>query len=197
MTSLDLLETMHVRFGTPVTTDLNVIFPPPLNIVSFAKSRWFRATVAHLLPGHVHAFAARASRRDARGAAIRSSAIQPTPLQPALADCGSPRPLPLRDSTAVTPTSSTASTSTSANLRLTLPASAAGLLDPCALRLRRQQRPTDPSTPLPRDQRSRTLSFHRVDVKGAKIGVASRWRAGWEAPPAEFEALYAPQTKTT
>src|SRR2546426_8623091 len=144
MTSWDLLETMHVRFGTPVTTDLNVILPPPLNIVSLSKSRWFRATFAHLLPGHAHAFAAPASRRYACGAAMRSSAIQPTSLQPALAASGRARPLPLRDSTAAPPTSSAPSTTTSANLRLTLADSAAGLLDPCALRFRRQQRPVGP-----------------------------------------------------
>ncbi len=37
MTSMDFLAAMHVRFGAPFTTDLKVIFPPPLNIVSFSK----------------------------------------------------------------------------------------------------------------------------------------------------------------
>src|SRR5438445_610210 len=29
MTSVELLDTMHVRFGAPFTTDLKVTFPPP------------------------------------------------------------------------------------------------------------------------------------------------------------------------
>src|SRR6266536_5012473 len=144
MTFRDFGETIHVRFGTPVTTDLNVIFPPPLNIVSFAKSRWLFATFEHFPPGHAHPFAASATRRYACGGALRTSAIQPTSLQPALAACARARPLPLRDSTARPATSSAPSTSNSANLWLTLPASAAGRLDSCAPRTQRQRRPLEP-----------------------------------------------------
>src|SRR5215213_1034845 len=122
MTFRDRLETMHVRVGTPVTTDLNVIFPPPLNIVSFWKSRWFFVTLEQLPPGHRHPFGARASRRYGCGAALWTAASQPTLLQLAFAACVSSRPLALRETTARPPTSRALSTSTStnANVRLTL-----------------------------------------------------------------------------
>src|SRR5215213_11551842 len=125
----DFSETMHVRFGTPGTTALNVIFAPPLNIVSFAKSRWFFATLEQFPPGHAHPFGAPASRRDACGDFLLTSAIQPTGLQAELAACVRSRPLAPRASTATPPTSNALSTSRSANVRLTLPASAAGRLD--------------------------------------------------------------------
>src|SRR5215204_6693542 len=125
MTFWELRATMHVRFGTPFTTDLNVIFPPPVNIVSFAKSHWPFATLEHLPPGQAHAFGTPASR-GYRCAALRSWAIQPTFLQPAFAACvrsGPPAPV---EPTATAPTTSAPSRSRNANLRLTLTASAAG-----------------------------------------------------------------------
>jgi hypothetical protein len=84
MTFVEFLDTMHVRFGTPFTTDLKVIFPPPLNIVSFLKRFWPPATRAHPFPWHVHDLDAPASRRYARGARRLSLAIHPTFVQPAL-----------------------------------------------------------------------------------------------------------------
>src|SRR2546423_2654406 len=97
MTSLDLRDTRHVRFGTPCTTDLNVI-PPPLNIVSFSKRRCSRATSTQPRFGHAHDLAS--CRRACDGPAL-SRAIHPTFLQPAL-----PAKL-LEPATSITPSAAT------------------------------------------------------------------------------------------